>query len=245
MESIINSQYLLTQLLVQFMKICRKPKDFHVLRGISRAFSAIIDPNFMKMNCDFSIIGNIEDVKEIFQMWKLDNDDKCHSYLCSTSRTFNLYKKVSSNNELRIDSGWWSHLLPHMISSYIVISKAYVVHNSTMKCILSHFMNHKIRTMTTKDIFSIETYGVSEIETPEGQHIGIVKPFIVSSSRLTGPIIPITTDNRTSSLRHQMDTRKNIKTQENRYSIYDKNYKTKSRTSSHVKRPISIKYHRR
>jgi len=71
MECIISSRFLFIQFLLEYMKICRNQTEFHLIRQISKVFSTIIDPNFMRIDYDFDIIGDINNIKKIFELWDL------------------------------------------------------------------------------------------------------------------------------------------------------------------------------
>jgi hypothetical protein len=51
------------------MKVCCNPKEFHLIRQISKAFAGNIDPNIMRIVYKFNMPGTNDDVQYIFHKW--------------------------------------------------------------------------------------------------------------------------------------------------------------------------------
>jgi hypothetical protein len=111
MECIISSKYLFINFLIKYMEICQNPKEFHLIRQISKGFSTVIDPNFMHIDHDFNIIGNINDIKIIFKIWDLFPSTWNPTYICSK---LSLYKNINST-ECRIICLKYGYILPNLL----------------------------------------------------------------------------------------------------------------------------------
>jgi len=114
MNQLISSKYLFNHLIIEYMKTCNNPKEFHLIRQVSRAFASIIDPNFMRIKYNFSIIGDNNDIQYIFQNCKFSN----------SSKTFSLYRHSITS---RYIIGSWSDNIG-LDHNYIHICDKFITH---------------------------------------------------------------------------------------------------------------------
>jgi len=139
MNHVLELKYLCDEFLVQYMKICCNPKEFHKLRQVCKLFKNIISSNFMHIGCIFSIIGDISDMKTIFLTWNFYKFENLY-----------MYKIKIPENIIFISDNIDDDRLYRRIAS-------------------------KPALKNTRYCFLAETILIHE--TPEGQHVGIVKNY--------------------------------------------------------------------
>jgi hypothetical protein len=172
MDLIFESKYLCERILVEYMKICDKAKEYHKLRQVCKLFSDMIDVDFMSTKYPFLIIGTIDDLKKIFFKWKFNNrSELClhnfltndiyvyyilttHDHLCKTCvahRSKSFYR--------HLNGVYYQSSIYHEFKRRIILPPIDNVHQEFGKpMILPH-------------------YEYIMHETPEGDPVGIAKPY--------------------------------------------------------------------
>jgi hypothetical protein len=224
MECIISSKYLFINFLIKYMEICQNSKEFHLIRQISKSFSTVIDPNFMHMNHDFNIIGNITDIKRIFELWDLTD----------YPRKLSLYKNIKATK----------YYISSFLYAQIYIPKNYIHILDYKPKNLTNYWGSNIWNIIHETYISyIYAQQINYYEELLNNMINLCRNCKHLTNNIVKEVEPINVrsiyrEKLRYATNHDLDIRK--KSNKPKYVKHDINF----RVPKCSKRPKTIKYHR-